>query len=123
MSMLMLSERGVLHLLAREHPVLADLGRVLGVEVVPELYVAEEEDQQRREDRQRPSQVRGLREVAWHLLEDVQVTDSLLERHLLLTRPPWRSTIQHTHKIGRTVLSASLKWRSLGRLSDSYERL
>lgn len=80
--------RVLLHLLARKHFVLADLCRVFGVEVVAELDVAEKEDQQSCEDRQHSPQVGGLWEITGHLLEDVQITDSLLERHLLLTLPP-----------------------------------
>ncbi len=73
--------REVRHFLAGEELVHVDLSRVLGGEVVAELDEGEDGDEEECEERDETTQVGCLGEVRRHLLEDVQVSQSLLETH------------------------------------------
>lgn len=73
--------REVRHFLAGEELVHVDLSRVLGGEVAAELDEGEDGDEEECEERDETTQVGCLGEVRRHLLEDVQVSQSLLETH------------------------------------------
>jgi len=72
---------GVRHLIAGDEFVEIDLSCVLGVHVAAELLEDQVPDQQHRYDGHQPSHVGRLRQVRWHLFEDVQVAHLFAETH------------------------------------------
>jgi hypothetical protein len=75
--------RQVRHFLAGEELVHVDFSDVLRREIVLELDEGEEGDEQDCDYGDASTEVGGLGAVRWGLLEDIEASHSLLERHRL----------------------------------------